>query len=454
MILIVDDDTGVCTSLKLLLKQAGYASQTASNPSEALDWLGLNPCQLVLQDMNFSRRTDGSEGLALLAKIKQHHHHLPVVLMTAWGSIGLAVEGMRNGATDFVTKPWTHSQILQTVRTAMGISAVRESSGSAKSRDQLDALYQFDHLVGQDRSFLDVLDLIGRVAPTTAPVLILGESGTGKEEIAFAVHTNSPRKHAPFVKVNLGGMATSLFESEMFGHTKGAFTDARTQRQGRFAAAEGGSIFLDEIGDLDPICQVKLLRVLQDRTFEPLGSSKAITVDVRIIAATNRPLTDMVAEGKFREDLYYRLNLIEVHLPPLRLRHNDIPHLALYFLKKSAITYQREPVQITQSALDWLKHRDWPGNIRELKQLIERCILVHNRPILDIQDVQASANMQAPIPQNKSLPVGEMTLEEVEQAMIEKALIMTDNNISQTAKALGISRAALYRRMEKFGITH
>lgn len=452
MILIVDDDLSVRTSLSLLLKQSGYPSKVAANPQEALAMVTRHSIQLVLQDMNFSRRTDGEEGLLLLERFKEKAPQMPVVLMTAWGSIGLAVEGMRRGAADFITKPWTHSQILNAIQTVLGLQAAGGKTRRRVTRQELDTKYQLDHLVGEDPAFLEVLELIGRVANTNAPVLIMGESGTGKEEIAVALHQNSNRRNNPFVKVNLGGMATHLFEAEMFGHTKGAFTDARTARVGRFEAASSGSIFLDEIGDLDGSCQVKLLRVLQDRTFEPLGSSKPMTVDVRMIAATNRPLNEMVADGSFREDLYYRLNLIEVRLPPLRNRREDIAILARHFLKKTARSYHREPMTISDAALAWLTAKDWPGNIRELKQTLERCVLMSESSRLDTKEFQLSARMHTQIPQQSELPVGEMTLEEVERAMIEKALRMHDGNISQTAKALGLTRASLYRRMEKFGI--
>jgi two-component system, NtrC family, response regulator len=305
MILIVDDDPSVTASLALLLKQAGYASHSVAGPQAALMWLARERCELVIQDMNFSRRTTGEEGLDLLARIKDAAPALPVILITAWGSIGLAVEGMKKGAADFVTKPWTNQQILQTVQTALGLAASRPGGvdDGLPTREDLDARFDFGTLVGRDPRLLRILQLIGRVAPTDASVLITGESGTGKELVADAIHRNSRRAQGPFVKVNLGGISASLFESEMFGHVKGAFTDARADRKGRFEVAHGGTIFLDEIGDLHPASQVKMLRVLQDRTFEVLGSSQRRTVDVRVVAATNRNLAEMVTRGEFREDL-------------------------------------------------------------------------------------------------------------------------------------------------------
>src|SRR3990170_5295089 len=351
MILIVDDDRSVTASLALLLKQAGLASMTAASPEEALEVLGRQPCRLIIQDMNFSRRTSGEEGLALLHQIKAATPAIPVILITAWGSISLAVEGMKAGASDFVTKPWTNQQMLQTVQTALGLAATRPPvDEGAPTREDLDGRYDFGDLVGRDPRMLRILQLAGRVAATDASVLITGESGTGKELIAEAIHRNSRRASRPFVKVNLGGISSTLFESEMFGHVRGAFTDARMDRKGRFEIAHGGTIFLDEMGDLDPPSQVKMLRVLQDRTFEVLGSSQRREVDVRVVSATNRPLAAMVSRGEFREDLLYRINLMAIHLPPLRERPDDIPVLSSRFLQRAAQVYQRERLTIAGSA--------------------------------------------------------------------------------------------------------
>jgi two-component system NtrC family response regulator len=455
MILIVDDDPSVTASLALLLKQAGYASQSAATPAQALDQVVSNDFQLVIQDMNFSRKTTGEEGLDLLKKMKSARPNLPVILMTAWGSIQLAVDGVRAGAADFVTKPWTNQQILQAVNTAIGLAAANSSKQGDKklSREELDALYDFKELTGRDPKMLKILDVIGRVSATDASILITGESGTGKELVAAAIHRNSRRKNAPFIKVNLGGISSTLFESEMFGHVKGAFTDARQDRKGRFELANGGTIFLDEIGDLDLNSQVKMLRVLQDRTYEVLGSSHSRTVDVRVISATNRNLTEMVAQGHFREDLLYRLNLIAVHLPALRERSSDIPLLAQYFLAGIGSAYGRDSLTISDAALSWMQSLSWPGNIRQLKQLIERAILVSDREILEVEDFLLPMEMEASEASKDALPeVGKMTLDDMEKAMILKSLKHYDNNISRVAEALGLSRAALYRRFEKYGI--
>jgi two-component system NtrC family response regulator len=455
MILIVDDDPSVTASLALLLKQAGYPSHAVASPAAALDWLERETCDLVLQDMNFSRRTSGEEGLQLLEHIKNLKPDLPVVLVTAWGSIALAVAGMKAGASDFVTKPWTNEQLLQTVRTTLGLAATRAAptEGSVPTREELDARWDFGILVGRDPRLLRILDVIGRVSPTDASVLITGESGTGKELVAEAIHRNSRRHAGPFVKVNLGGISSTLFESEMFGHVKGAFTDARADRKGRFELASGGTVFLDEIGDLDAPSQVKLLRVLQDRTYEVLGSSLQRTVDVRVVTATNRNLPELVQRGEFREDLLYRINLIAVHLPPLRERRDDIPILAASFLQTVAEVYRREHLAISPAAMRWLQSLSWPGNVRQLCQWIERTVLVCPNATLERDDFVAAAEMEQPDARHDTLPpVGSMTMDEIEKAMIVKSLRHHGGHVSRVAESLGLSRAALYRRLEKHGI--
>jgi two-component system, NtrC family, response regulator len=454
MILIVDDDRSVTASLALLLKQAGLASIAAASPDEALEVLRRQPCQLIIQDMNFSRRTSGEEGLALLEQIKAATPAIPVVLITAWGSIALAVEGMKRGASDFVTKPWTNQQMLQTVQTALGLAATQAADEGAPSREDLDARYDFGDLVGRDPRMLRILQLAGRVAATDASVLITGESGTGKELVAEAIHRNSRRAARPFVKVNLGGISATLFESEMFGHVRGAFTDARADRKGRFEFANGGTIFLDEIGDLDPPSQVKMLRVLQDRTFEVLGSSQRREVDVRVVSATNRPLPELVARGEFREDLLYRINLIAIHLPPLRERPSDVPVLASRFLHTAAQVYRRDPLTLSPAAGRWLQAQPWPGNVRQLRQWVERAVVVGTGERLDVQDFLEAADAPARDAAPESLPaVGSMTMDEIERAMIVKSLRHHAGNISKVAESLGLSRAALYRRFEKYEIT-
>jgi two-component system, NtrC family, response regulator len=436
----------------LLLKQHGHRAVAAHAPDEALGLLRSERPSLVIQDMNFSRRTTGEEGLALLDAIRAEHPRLPVILMTAWGSIGLAVEGMKRGASDFITKPWSNAHVVQSVETALGLVEARDSGAPAPTRAELEERFDFHNIIGSDPKIVRVLDLIGRVAPTDASVLITGESGTGKELVAEAIHNNSRRQPKPFVKVNLGGVSSTLFESEMFGHVRGAFTDARQDRKGRFEVADGGTIFLDEIGEIDPSSQVKLLRVLQDRTYEVLGSSRTRTVDVRVVSATNRPLHELVQRGDFREDLLYRLNLITIALPALRERRADIPRLAEHFLRICARQYGRE-VAVAPRAMEWLKTQNWPGNIRQLKQLIERAVLIREGPELGLDDFLAVRDIESRGAADAALPdAGAMTLDEIEKRMIAKCMKHYEGNVSRVAEALGLSRAALYRRLEKYGI--
>lgn len=449
-VLIADDDPSVAASLELTLKQGGHTSVVAGDPAEAMARLREGQVDLVLQDMNFTRATTGEEGLALLNEIRSAYPELPVVLMTAWATVPLAVEGMKSGAADFITKPWSNAQLLQSIETVV---ALRRSALSPpdRSRADLDQQYDFSMIVGSDPKIVRVLELIARVAPTDASVLISGESGTGKERIAEAVHRNSRRLGGPFVKVNLGGISSTLFESEMFGHVRGAFTDARQDRKGRFEVADGGTIFLDEIGEMDPSSQVKLLRVLQDRTYEVLGSSRTRTVDVRIISATNRSLPDLVSHGAFREDLLYRLNLITIHVPPLRERRGDIPLLAEHFLERCAKSYGRGRVMLTARAIQWLQGQPWPGNVRQLMQTIERTVLIADGETLDVKDFISAAEIGAES-SSRATSLPEMTLDEMERAMILKCLRQYEGNVSRVADALGISRAALYRRFEKYGV--
>lgn len=454
MILIIDDDIAIQTSLSLLFRKEGFAVRLADGPFETFDVLEQEIPEAILLDMNFSVDTSGDDGLRLLRRIRERLPNVPVILITGWGSIDLAVEGMKAGAKDFITKPWQNEHIVQSVRTALNLA---QPTSTSPNRRKLDQQFEFENIVGEDPNLLDILTTIGRVAPTDAPVLITGESGTGKELIAEAIHQNSRRKRQAFVKVNLGGISATLFESELFGHVRGAFTDAKTDRVGRFELANKGSIFLDEIGDLDPASQVKLLRVLQDRTFEPLGSSKSRTVDVRVICATNRNLEEMVSKGQFREDLFYRINLITVRLPALRERPGDIPLLVNYFVNNLKTIYNRPDLRVSAAAQKWLKNLPLPGNIRQLKNVVERTVLLASNDELQPDDFERNlpqkANDQHLTP--RSLPeVGAMTLEEMEYQMIQRAMAFHQNRVAKVARALGITRFALYRRLEKFGIPY
>jgi DNA-binding NtrC family response regulator len=448
-ILIVDDDSAVQVSLALLLKQAGLEARTCDGAAQALALLDAEPVDLVLQDMNFSMQTSGEEGLALLGRIKQQHPSLPVLLMTAWGSIALAVAGVQAGAANFFTKPWDNAQLTALITATLQLG--QSAPASSGTRQALDAQYGFSAIVGEHPKLLSVLATVGQVARTRAPVLILGESGTGKELIADAIHRNSDRAIAPLLKINMGAITPTLFESEMFGHVKGAFTDARADRKGHLASARGGTLFMDEIGELQRADQAKLLRVLQDQTYQPVGSSRTEQADVRVVSATNRELAERVAGGEFREDLFYRLNLITLRLPPLRERRSDIPLLATHLLARGAADYGMGPVALAPQALQWLSAQPWPGNIRQLKQALERTLLLVGKPELTQADFVA-AHGQEGGGSNGGLGVDGMTLEQVERHMIAKAMEQHQGNVSRMAKALGLSRTALYRRLERHGL--
>ncbi|MDO4320149.1 MAG: sigma-54 dependent transcriptional regulator [Bacteroidales bacterium] len=442
MILIIDDDPAIRVSLSLLLRRSGHEVKAVPGPAEAMAAVRAVAPALVLLDMNFSRYTSGEEGLTLLRQIKIFAPAVPVILMTAWGSIDLAVEGMRAGAFDFITKPWDNRRLLDRISVALDMTG-RPASGQTG--------HAFDRggIVGASAGLRLVLETAERVAPTNAPVLITGESGTGKELVAEAIHRNSRRRDRPFVKVNLGGLPQSLFESEMFGHCKGAFTDALTDRVGRFEAADGGTIFLDEIGELDLTCQVKLLRVLQEQSFEPLGSSTTRRIDVRVICATNADLPRMVAERRFREDLFYRINLVNIELPPLRYRTDDIAPLVTHFIAAAAGANGLAVPAVTSDAIAWLRTLPWPGNIRELRNVVERTLIVSRADRLDVGDFRnASPGMSAAARPSAS-PAG--TLDQLEHDRIAEAMRRHAGNISRVAAELGLSRGALYRRLDKFG---
>lgn len=439
MILIIDDDASIRMSLGLLLKRAGYAVDTAADPETALEKIRITPYSLILMDMNYSRSTTGEEGIALLRKTKIFQPDTPVILITAWGSIELAVEGMRCGAYDFVSKPWNNRVLLQRIETALSLNSSEEAAETSA----------FDRcgIIGNNKALADVLATVERIAPTEAPVLILGENGTGKEMIANAIHANSRRRDNPFVMVNLGGLAQSLFESEMFGHAKGAFTGAVASRKGRFETADKGTIFLDEIGDLDLSCQVKLLRVLQQHTFEPLGDSRTRKVDIRVVCATNANLSEMVREKTFREDLYYRINLITLHVPALRERRDDIPLLVRHFISASAASAGLELPEIASDAMEYLARLPYPGNIRQLRNMVERAVLIGGKTL---RKTDFSMQAGAEEPAGSLAPSG--TLVETEKTVIEEALAKAEGNLTQASRILGITRQTLYRRMEKYSI--
>ena len=448
MILVVDDDKSIRLSLKLILERNEFEVVLAEEPSAAIQVIRDNPAvELVLMDMNYNTyRTssnDGEEGLTLLKQIKVFRPDVPCILMTAWGTIDLTVRGMRAGAFDFITKPWDNGVLLERIQTARTLKG-RVSSSDDKKGDGSGTI------IGS--SLAGILSTISRVAPTNAPVLITGESGTGKELIAEAIHRQSKRANGPFVKVNLGGISSTLFESEMFGHKKGSFTDARADRIGRFELAKGGTIFLDEIGELSLASQVKLLRVLQDQTYEVLGDSHTRRTDVRVVCATNADLQAMVKEHTFREDLFYRINLINLRLPPLRERREDIPLLVEHFLREACLVNNVPVVTASYEAIAYLQTLPFPGNIRELKNLVERALLMHD-PKGDKLTAADFAPHLTPAAVPSASPEGPAaTLDDLERSAIAACIQKHNGNLSLAAKELGISRGALYRKIEKHGL--
>ena len=454
MILVIDDDRAIRSTLVYILERNGYETQNAEGPERAMEIVRKEAPQLILMDMNFSLSTDGEEGLTLLKQVKLFCPDTPVILMTAWGNIDLAVRGMRAGAFDFITKPWNNTTLMQRVETALSPLPTSPKRGGARSKKNtvpplLGEVGKGLPIIGKSAALTEVLDTVERIAKTNAPVLITGESGTGKELIAEAIHRSSLRSDKPFVKVNLGGISTSLFESEMFGHKKGAFTNAFSDRKGRFEMADGGTIFLDEIGELELPSQVKLLRVLQDMTYEVLGDSRQRRCDVRVVCATNANLVDMVAERTFREDLYYRINLITIHLPALRERTEDIPLLVRHFADKASEQNALPRVEITTDAINYLKTLPYPGNIRELKGLVERTMLMNQGKELGKAEFEACVVTS---PSTAEMNIAGGSIEDTERQLIINAIEKFQGNMSKVASALGISRGALYRRLEKYGI--
>ena len=444
-VLIVDDDRHVCTSLALLLRRrGGYDVRAIHHPRELEGAFAGGAPDLVVLDMNFTVTTTGRAGLEALRQIRALAPAVPVILVTGWASVRLAVEGMKLGAADFLAKPWDNAAVLASVRDAL---ALRGGAGVGADVDDRPA--GFEAVIGDSPRLLETLALARRVAPTEASVLVTGESGTGKEVLAEALHAASPRADGPFVRVNLGGVPEALFESELFGHRAGAFTDARADRQGRFALAEGGTIFLDEVGDLAPASQVKLLRVLQERTYEVLGDSRPRRTDVRVICATHRDLPAMIAAGTFREDLYYRINLIAVELPPLRERGRDVVLLAGRFLAAAAERFARAPLALAPDGETWLMRQTWPGNVRQLRNVLERCALLYDGA-LGAAELAAQAGDTGG--EHLGAALDELTLDELERAAVERALARHGGQVAGAARDLGITRSALYRRLEKFGL--
>jgi DNA-binding NtrC family response regulator len=445
-ILIADDQRDVLEALRLLLKSENHACRAFGDPAEALAAVREAQFCVALIDLNYTRdTTSGAEGIELLKALKRADPDLPVVVMTAWGSIDLAVEAMRLGAGDFIEKPWDNTRLISVLRNqiALGAAVRREQRLRAGNRLQHEDDGDF---IATSRAMQPVLTLIERVAPTDANVLILGENGTGKGVVARLIHQRSQRAERALVKVNMGGLADSVFEAEMFGHVRGAFTDAKSDRVGRFEAADGGTLFLDEIANIPYAQQAKLLRVVEDGELERVGSSRTLKVDVRLIAATNADLGAEIAAGRFRKDLLFRLNTVEIHLPPLRERREDIVPMARAFLAHSARRYQRVGMHLSAAAERALGDYAWPGNVRELAHVMERAVLTANGAQI------ATLDFSLPLTPSAAVPAPRQTLDEAEQGMIRDALERCAGNIQKTAEMLGLSRAALYRRLEKFGI--
>lgn len=446
-ILAADDQKPILEAIELLLKPEGYCVDTVHSPARLREAMATNAYDTVLIDLNYTRdTTSGQEGLDLLSEIVALDSTLPVIVMTAWGNVELAVEAMRRGARDFIQKPWENERLLSILRTQVELHRALQQSERLAAENRLLTAQGSPEFIATAPSMAPVLETIRRISPSDANLLITGEHGTGKEVVARTVHALSQRANCPFVAVNTGGLAEGVFESELFGHVKGAFTDARTDRIGRFELADGGTIFLDEIGNVPLRQQAKLLRVIESGEIERVGSSRSKRVDVRLISATNSDLAAACSAGQFREDLLFRLNTVEIHLPPLRERREDIPVLAMHFLLQYASRYRRQIHSLDPAALQTLMQYSWPGNVRELEHTMERATLMCRGEQLQPSDLGLAG--QRPVSQN----LEELSLEAVESILIHKALQRFQGNVSQAAEALGLSRGALYRRMEKYGL--
>ncbi len=444
-ILVADDQRDVLEALRLLLKGEGYETETVGSPAAVLASVQKADFDAVLLDLNYARdTTTGREGLELVSQLRAHDASLPTIVMTAWGSIDKAVEAMRRGARDFIEKPWENARLLATLRSQVELGRALRRSQRLEGENQLLRPEGAPALIAESAAMRPVLQLLRQVAPSDANILITGEHGTGKEVVAGWIHAASPRATRSLVAVNLGGLAEGLFESEMFGHVKGAFTDARTDRIGRFELAEGGTLLLDEIGTLSLRQQAKLLRVLESGALERVGSSRTRKVDARVLSATNADLRAEVAAGRFREDLLFRLNTIEIHLPPLRERREDVGALAQHFLSRYSARYRKPVIGFEPEALSALEAHRWPGNVRELDHTVERAVLLATGTRVTPGELGLK-------PATPAGALDDMPLDEVERVLIRKALDRHGGNVSHAAKALGLSRSALYRRLQQHG---
>jgi len=452
-ILIIDDDRDVLLAAKLFLKQHFSIVHTEENPENIPDLMHNETYDVILLDMNFSRdATSGKEGFMWLNKILELDPATVVILITGYGDIELAVQGIKEGATNFLLKPWDNKKLVATITTSLQLRKSKVELETLRTKQKVmiaDQHRAHRNIIGDSPAINKVLETVRKVAITDANVLVLGENGTGKELIARAIHIASSRKDEVFISVDLGAISESLFESELFGFKKGAFTDAKEDRAGRFEAAHKGTIFLDEIGNLSLGLQSKLLSVLQSRNVVRLGTNKEISIDVRLLCATNMPLYQMVNEGKFRQDLLYRINTVEIHVPPLRDRPEDIPSLVDHFLGIYSNKYKMPSKRLNASTLKRLEKHNWPGNIRELQHAVERAVIMSESNILEPSDFFLSPVEDT---NSESISTSNMNLEETEKMLIRKVIDKHGGNISKAAKELGLTRASLYRRIEKYGI--
>src|SRR5215475_6828842 len=446
-VLIADDQSDIRDALRLLLKREGYETHGASSPEEALAAIEAREFDAVLMDLNYARdTTSGQEGLDLLPRLQMIDGTLPIIVMTAWSSVEVAVEAMRRGARDFIPKPWENNRLLAVLRTQIELRQALRQASRLEAENRLLRAESRPTMIAESAAMQPVLDIIGRIGPSDANVLITGEHGTGKEVVANTLHALSPRASTPMVTVNAGGLSEGVFESELFGHVKGAFTDARSDRVGRFELADNGTLFLDEIANVPLKLQAKLLRVLETGDLERVGSSSTRRVNVRVIAATNVDVNAEAAAGRFRQDLLFRLNTIEIHLPPLRDRRDDIDLLAHHFLRGYAQRYRKQLTGFDSAALKTLHEHPWPGNVRELDHAVERGVLLAQGSQVKAADLGLRAASGA------AAKLEEMSLDDVEHHLIQRTLSRYDGNVSQAAKALGLSRSAMYRRLQKHGL--
>lgn len=451
-ILVIDDDPDVLLAARLFLKQHASIVETEKDPEKIPSLLKNENYDVILLDMNFTRDvSSGREGFFWLNKILTLEPSAVVILITAYGDVEMAVRAIKEGATDFVVKPWQNEKLLATLSSALSLRESRMEINALRSRQQIlnaDMDQPFHEIIGNSHALQSVFLMIQKVAKTDANVLILGENGTGKELVARALHRQSARTQESFISVDMGGISETLFESELFGHVKGAFTDAKGDRAGRFEIASGGTLFLDEIGNLPVTFQSKLLTVLQNRVVTRIGSNQSVPIDIRLVCATNMPIHEMVTEKKFRQDLLYRINTVEIHLPPLRARLDDMPLLTDYFLELYCKKYQKPKNRISESTLKKLQKYAWPGNVRELQHAIERAVIMSESDTLEASDFLLATKTQ----HEQAVSVDDYNLEDVEKLLIRKVLTKNDGNVSQAAKELGLTRTSLYRRIEKYGL--